>query len=219
MKRAVCPHDFVAREDRGTAFPFRATRCSARPFRRFSGPLFLHPSAQGVSSSNCSKRIFDLRPNPSEGVITMKANLYIGTAFIAAIATACAFAPPVVFAAEGSSLLAGKVTSSAGEALAGIPVKAHRNGSAITVAVYTDAKGEYTFPAWSDLKPGSYSVGIELPDFDHVAQPVVVSAGKAAQAHFTVTSEPPAYEDHTASGNTAGLPGTDHQKVSFFHLS
>jgi hypothetical protein len=84
----------------------------------------------------------------------MKANLYIGTFTAAAIATACAFAPPaVVFAAEGSSLLAGKVTSSAGEALAGIAVKAHRDGSPITVAVYTDAKGEYTFPAWSDLSP------------------------------------------------------------------
>src|SRR6266478_8511481 len=142
----------------------------------------------------------------------MKANLYI--------ATACAFAPPaVVFAAEGSSLLAGKVTSSAGEALAGVPVKAHRNGSAITVAVYTDAKGEYTFPAWSDLKPGSYSVGIELPDFEHVAQPVVVSTGKPAKADFTLTSKLLAYEDATASEIIAGLPGTDQQKVLFSQCS
>src|SRR6266446_7107870 len=151
----------------------------------------------------------------------MKANLYIGSAFTAAaIATVCAVAPPaVVFAAEGSSLLAGKVTSSAGAALAGIPVKAHRNGSAITVAVYTDAKGEYTFPAWSDLKPGSYSVGIELPDFEHVAQPVVVSAGKAAKADFTLKSKPLAYEDATASEIIAGLPGTDQQKVLFSQCS
>jgi len=151
----------------------------------------------------------------------MKANLYLGTAFTAAaIATACAFAPPaVVFAAEGSSLLAGKVTSSAGEALAGIAVKAHRDGSPITVAVYTDAKGEYTFPAWSDLKPGSYSIGIELPDFEHVAQPVVVSAGKAAKADFTLTSKPLAYEDATASEIIAGLPGTDQQKVLFSQCS
>src|SRR5258708_19532677 len=130
MKRGGCCHDFGGREDRGRAFPFRATRCSARPFRRFSGPLFLQPSAQGVSSSNCSKRIFDLRPNPSEGVITMKANLYIGTAFIAAIATACAFAPPVVFAAEGSSLLAGKLTSSPAEPFPGIPFHAHPHARA-----------------------------------------------------------------------------------------
>jgi streptogramin lyase len=151
----------------------------------------------------------------------MKANLYIATAFTAAgIATACAFAPPaVVFAAEGSSLLAGKVTSSADEALAGVPVKAHRSGGAITVAVYTDAKGEYTFPAWSDLKPGSYSVGIELPDFEHLARPVVVSADKVAKADFTLKSKPLAYEDATASEIIAGLPGTDQQKVLFSQCS
>src|SRR5260370_5807160 len=149
----------------------------------------------------------------------MKANLCIGTAFSAAIATACAFAPPVLFAAEGSSLLAGKVTSSAGEALAWIPVKAHRNGSAITVAVYTDAKGEYTFPAWSDLKPGSYSVGIELPDYEHGDPPVDVSGGKPAKADFTLTSTPLAYEDASASEIIAGLPGTDQQKVLFSQCS
>src|SRR6202023_2995561 len=97
----------------------------------------------------------------------MKANLYVGTAFTAvAMAAAYAFvSPSATLAAEGVSLLAGRVVSSTGEALAGIPIKAHRDNSAVTVAVYTDAKGEYSFPAWSDLTPGSYSVGVELPDF------------------------------------------------------
>src|SRR6266849_5331637 len=151
----------------------------------------------------------------------MKANLYIGTAFTAvAMAAACAFtSPSLTFAAEGASPLAGKVVSSTGEALAGIPVKAHRSSSAITVAVYTDAKGEYAFPAWSDLKPGSYSVGIELADFEHVAQPVVVSAGQPAKADFTLTSKRLAYEDATASEIIAGLPGTDQQKVLFSQCS
>src|SRR5712671_1992320 len=151
----------------------------------------------------------------------MKANLYVGTAFTAiAMAAACAFASPgVTFAAEGGSLLAGKVVSSTGEVLAGIPVKAHRDSSAITVAVYTDAKGEYAFPAWSALAPGAYSVGIELPDFGHVARPVVVSAGKAAKVDFTLTSKPLAYENATASEIIAGLPGTDQQKVLFSQCS
>src|SRR5262245_53110068 len=122
----------------------------------------------------------------------MKANLYVATTFTAAaIAAAYAFTPPaVVLAADGASLLAGKVTSSAGAALAGIPVKAHRDGSVITVAVYTNAKGEYAFPAWSAIAPGSYSVGIELPDFAHVALPVVVSSGQVAKVDFTLTSKP-----------------------------
>ena len=147
----------------------------------------------------------------------MKANLYVGTAFTAvAMATAYAFVTPsAMLAAEEASLLAGTVVSSTGEALAGIPIKAHRDNSPITVAVYTDAKGEYSFPTWSDLTPGSYSVGIELPDFEHTAKPVAVSEGKAAKINFTLKSKPLAYEDATNSEIIAGLPGTDQQKVLF----
>jgi streptogramin lyase len=145
----------------------------------------------------------------------MKANLYIGTAFTA-LALAVAFVPPgATLAAEGASLLAGKVVSSTGEALAGIPIKAHRDNSTITVAVYTDTKGEYSFPAWSDLTPGSYSVSVELPDFEHAAKPVAVSEGKAATIDFTLKSKPLAYEDATTSEIIAALPGTDHEKTLF----
>ena len=151
----------------------------------------------------------------------MKANLYVGTAFTAvAVAAACVFVSSgATLAADGAPLLAGKVISSTGEPLAGIPVKAHRNNSAVTVAVYTDAKGEYSFPAWSDLMPGSYSVGIELPDFERIAQPVAVSEGKPAKIDFTLKSKPLAYEDATASEIIAGLPGTDQQKVLFSQCS
>src|SRR5262245_69475 len=100
---------------------------------------------------------------------------------------------------EGASLLVGKVVASTGEALAGIPIKAHRDKSSITVAVYTDAEGEYSFPAWSDLTPGSYTVAIELPDFEHTAQPVAVSAGKTTKIDFALKAKPLAYEDATAS--------------------
>ena len=112
----------------------------------------------------------------------MKANLYVGTALTAVVlAAAYAFvSPSAPLAQERAPLLAGKVVSSTGEALAGIPVKAHRDNSAVTVAVYTDAKGEYSFPAWSELKPGAYSVSIELPDFERAAQPVALADGKAA---------------------------------------
>src|SRR5215472_7151391 len=130
----------------------------------------------------------------------MKANLYVGTAFTAvAVAAACVFVSSgATLAADGAPLLAGKVISSTGEPLAGIPVKAHRNNSAVTVAVYTDAKGEYAFPAWSDLTPGSYAVGIELPDFEHAAQPVAISEERPAKIDFTLKSKPLAYEDATA---------------------
>src|SRR3954471_6946675 len=147
----------------------------------------------------------------------MKAKVILGTAFTAlAIAGACAFVPSSgTLAAEATSLLAGRVVSSTGEALAGIPIKAHRDNSPITVAVYTDAKGEYSFPSWSDLTPGSYSVAIELPDFEHTAKPVAVSEGKAAKIDFTLKSKSLAYEDATTSEIVAALPGTDHEKTLF----
>ena len=151
----------------------------------------------------------------------MKASLYVGTA-IAALAAAAAcgvVSASGALAAEGPSLLAGKVVSTTGEPLAGIPIKAHRDNSAMTVAVYTDAKGEYSFPSWSDLTPGSYSVGVELPDFERTSQPVAVSEGKPAKIDFTLKSKPLAYEDATASEIIAGLPGTDQQKTLFSQCS
>ena len=62
----------------------------------------------------------------------MKTNLYIGTALtVVASAAACAFVSPgALLAAEDASLLAGRVVSSTGEALAGIPVRAHQIGRA-----------------------------------------------------------------------------------------
>src|SRR5215475_100063 len=144
----------------------------------------------------------------------MKARLYVTTAFSALGFAAYTFSPPsAALAADGVSLLAGKVVSTAGEALAGIPVKAHRDNSPVTVAVYTDAKGEYSFPTWSDVTAGAYSVAVELPDFERTAKPVALSEGKTAQIDFALKSKPLAYEDATASEIVAGLPGTDQQKV------
>jgi len=67
--------------------------------------------------------------------------------------------------AQGQSLLEGKVTSSGGAAVAAIPVRAHRENSNMTVSVYTNSKGEYSYPGWSDVAPGSYTVAIELADY------------------------------------------------------
>ncbi|HLQ92273.1 MAG TPA: carboxypeptidase regulatory-like domain-containing protein [Xanthobacteraceae bacterium] len=149
----------------------------------------------------------------------MKTSLYVGTA-LTAIAVACAAVlPNASLAADGPSLLAGKVVSSTGAALAGIPIKAHRNDSPITVAVYTDAKGEYSFPSWSDLTPGAYSIAIELPDFERATSPVSVAQGQSAKLDFALKSKPLAYDDATASEIIAALPGTDHQKVLFTQCS
>jgi streptogramin lyase len=155
----------------------------------------------------------------------MKTKLYVGTALTAiAMAAAYVLASPVTPLAQenmspAASLLTGKVVSTSGEALAGIPIKAHRNNSPMTVAVYTDAKGEYSFPIWSDLTPGSYSVAVELPDFERTAKPAAVAQGNTTKVDFTLKSKPLTYEDATASEIVAGLPGTDQQKVLFSQCS
>ena len=104
--------------------------------------------------------------------------------------------------------------------MAGIPVKAHRADSNVTVAVYTNTRGEYSFPSWSDLKPGSHAVTIELPDFVHVRQEAVsVSAGQTTRLDFTLHARQPSVEDATASEIVAALPGTDTEKMLFSQCS
>ena len=134
---------------------------------------------------------------------------------IVAVASAYACTPATESSAvEEAMLLSGRVTSPGGEALGGIPVKAHREGSNVTVVVYTDTTGAYSFPSWSDLAPGSHTVSIELPDFEHSSQGgVEVSAGQSPQTDFTLQPREPSPSDATASEIIAALPGTDDQKV------
>ena len=151
----------------------------------------------------------------------MKGKPYSAIAALTILAAAaCNFAwPRAALAANSAPMLAGKVTSSTGESLTGIPIKAHRDNSAVTIAVYTDITGGYSFPSWSDLTSGSYTVGVELPDFVHVSQHVTISQGKPATIDFTLQSKPLAYEDATAAEIIAALPGDDRQKVLFSQCS
>src|SRR5260370_39831497 len=64
--------------------------------------------------------------------------------------------------AAHNSLFGGRITTSDKHPVYGIPIRAHRDDTNITVSVYTNGRGEYSFPAWSDLSAGSYSVAIVL---------------------------------------------------------
>jgi len=153
----------------------------------------------------------------------MKAKLYAGAAFVVlGLAAAYAMTSSMgesVAVAPGESLLSGKVTSTTGEALVGIPVKAHRRNSNITVGVYTNAQGEYAFPGWSDLTPAAYDVSIELPDFEHATRDGVDVSEGPTQVNFSLQAREPSIEDATASEVIAGLPGTDEQKLLFSQCS
>ncbi len=131
-------------------------------------------------------------------------------AALVALAGALVYQSVEVAAAE-ESLLGGRVTSSTGEALAGIPVRANRDN--ITVSVYTNSRGEYSYPEWSELKPGAYSVSVELPDYEHVKREgVTLATGKTAKLDLMLTARMPSVKDATASEIVAALPGTNEQK-------
>jgi virginiamycin B lyase len=110
-------------------------------------------------------------------------------------------------------LLLGKVTASNGSGLAGVPIQAHRANSNITVAVYTNNLGEYAFPQWSDLTPGTYSISIELAEYETINQPgVVLTTGETERLDFTLQTRNASVMDATATDIVMALPGTDEQK-------
>ena len=151
---------------------------------------------------------------PRLTILRLNIHNYIRSAILmAALAAFCAcLSPATSFAAE-EPLLNGRVTASSGGALAGIPVRAHRENSNTTVSVYTNSRGEYSFPEWSDVAPGSYNVAIALPDFEHVnREAVMLSAGKTARLDFTLQSRQPSLSEATAADIVMALPGSDDQK-------
>ena len=133
--------------------------------------------------------------------------------FSLALATAYLYWTPARTSAADDSLLGGRVTSASKRALAGIPVRAHRESSNVTVIAYTNGRGEYLFPGWSDLTAGSYSIAIELPDFEPVKRDaVMLTAGRKAAMDFTLQPRQPSIENATAAEIAMGEPGTDDQK-------
>jgi streptogramin lyase len=113
-------------------------------------------------------------------------------------------------------LLEGRVTSSSGAAVAGVPVRARKNGGTFAVSVYTNNNGEYSYPDWADISAGSYTVSITLPDFVHAnKEGVALTAGKTTKVDFRLEPRTPTVEDATASEIIAALPGTDEQKHLF----
>jgi streptogramin lyase len=136
-----------------------------------------------------------------------------GLGFLAAtLAIPIAFAWCIWSYAADTVLLAGRVTSSAGGPLSGIPIRAHWEKSNVTVSVYTNAEGAYSFPEWSALVPGAYTVAIQLPDFMPLTRDVTLSSGKTTRLDLTLQSRQPTINDATASEIAMAMPGTEEQK-------
>jgi streptogramin lyase len=83
-------------------------------------------------------------------------------ASVLAIATALGAAAIAPGAAWADALLAGTITSAAGEKMGGVTVSAKAEGSPITTSVYTDEAGGYYFPP---LPEGKYRVWAQALTF------------------------------------------------------
>src|SRR5439155_18743619 len=69
---------------------------------------------------------------------------------ITTVLGAAAFLPGAAIAAD--ALLAGTITSAAGEKMGGVAVSAKADGATITTTVYTDEAGSYYFPPMATAK-------------------------------------------------------------------
>jgi virginiamycin B lyase len=82
-----------------------------------------------------------------------------------------------------TSELSGTVKSSTGKLLEGVPVSVKAVGSKITTSVYTNEKGEYSFPR---LPSGKYHMWTQAVGFELTAADQTISSGKKIQQNFAL---------------------------------
>lgn len=117
-----------------------------------------------------------------------------------------------------SSRLQGKVLSSSGDPLVGVPIRAERNTSAndtsvITINAYTNSQGHY---AYRDLPAGIYKVYINTPGFEATAMQTVEVTDQGSEIQdIKLHPRQPTSADVTATELLNSLPGTEEQKASF----
>src|SRR6266542_2494389 len=102
-------------------------------------------------------------------------------ASVVAIATVLGAATFVPSAALADALLAGTITSAAGEKMGGVTVSAKAEGSPITTSVYTDEAGGYYFPPLPD---GKYRVWAQALTFQTAK--AAVDLNKTAHQDFVL---------------------------------
>ena len=95
-------------------------------------------------------------------------------------------------AAQATTALAGRVTSTAEGAMEGVLVSAKRDGSNKTVTVVSRADGRYSFPS-DRLEPGRYAVSVRAVKYVLGERDVHVdvAAGKAAQLDLALRESNP----------------------------
>jgi virginiamycin B lyase len=114
--------------------------------------------------------------------------------------------------AQTPAALTGQVTSGEEGAMEGVLVSAKKAGSTVTIAVVSDAQGNYSFPA-AKLEPGQYSLRIRAVGYD-LDRPASVDVAAQQPARYDLKLRKT--EDLAAQLSNAewlaSFPGTDQQK-------
>jgi virginiamycin B lyase len=92
-----------------------------------------------------------------------------------------------VSAQAADQILSGSIASATGQKLDGVVVSAKREGSSITTSVYTDATGNYYFPA---MAAGKYNVWAQTLGFEQTKAQVDLSANKKQDLALKTITDP-----------------------------
>jgi streptogramin lyase len=122
-------------------------------------------------------------------------------------------APPVARASETPAALTGVVSSAAAGAMEGVVVTAHKDGSIVSISVFTDAQGRYAFPE-NRLEPGHYSLVIRAVGYDAAtATSADVIAEKTVTADIKLAPTKNLPDQLTNAEWMMSIPGTEEQKA------
>lgn len=117
-------------------------------------------------------------------------------------------------AAHADALISGTIKSADGQALGGVTVSAKAEGQGITTSVFTDATGNYYFPA---LAPGKYRVWAQAVTFATARGDVALSGNQSqngnARQDFTLAPLPDFFKQLSGDQIIAALPDeTPHDR-------
>ena len=139
--------------------------------------------------------------------------LFIAAGFLAAYSWYASHASPT-----GDRVsLTGTVRSTKGEPLAAIPVQADLQGTNMTVVVYTNRSGQYTF---KELPTGSHTLRIKVQGFEAVKKDAVtVPSLKDQGPELMLQPSAPSIDAMTSSELVMALPGNEEQKADLVQCS
>jgi virginiamycin B lyase len=141
----------------------------------------------------------------------MRKQIFLAMA-VATVAGALLFAASDAARAGGSAALTGQVSSQKEGLMEGVVIGAKKEGSTITIDVFSDEKGRYSFPA-SKLEPGHYTLKIRAGGYELDGPKTVdVVSGKATTANIRLKPTNNLAAQLTDAEWLISASGTDDQK-------